>query len=234
MIQIAAETRALATFESTPGSSARTARRACLSSSPRRALGPWPRRTPRPSARRACGGRQVRRGARPGRSPAAGAAARCGGRDRRGPLAAPVLPPARHARPARRRRMSARPHPGTRARVRRRVSSIQVAPSATRITTTSSREKSATSADSSRNRTTIAEATYAHTRFSKRGCEPAARGQRPAARAGEPRGDEEEDPDEDHQPERAAHELGEDVPGVVRRLAVVARARRASRRRSSA
>ena len=94
--------------------------------------------------------------------------------------------------------------------------------------------KSATWALNSRNSTTTASTTYAQTRFFSRGRDPAARCERPSARACEPGRDEEEDPDDDHQPERAAHEVGEDVPRVVRRLPVVVAAPRASRRRSSA
>ena len=55
-----------------------------------------------------------------------------------------ALPPVRHARPARRRRTTGHRASGNSCSVCLRVSSIQVAPSATRIATTSSRVKSVT------------------------------------------------------------------------------------------
>ena len=53
-------------------------------------------------------------------------------------------------------------------------------------------------------------------------CEPAAGGQRAPARACKPRREEEQEPDDDHQPERPPHELREDVPRVSGSLAIVA------------
>ena len=52
--------------------------------------------------------------------------------------------------------------------------------------------------------------------------QPSARGERSPTRACEPCGEEKQQPDDDHEPERAAHELGEDVPGVARSRSIVA------------
>ena len=115
-----------------------------------------------------------------------------------------------------------------------RVSSIQVAPSATRISDDEEPCEVGHLGGEEQEQPDDREHDVCPDAVAERGCEPAARGQCPTARACEPGRDEEEDPDDDHQAERTAHEVGEDVPRVVGRLAVVAAAPRASRRRSCA
>ena len=152
----------------------------------------------------------------------------------RGRRGAPRSPTSPSCALACRRRSSSLPRRGTRASVCRRVSSIHVAPSAAMIATSEQpgevghRRAEEQKEHDDRERDVRPHAVL------KRRRDPAASGERASPGAGEPRGDEEEEPDDDHEPERAAHEVGEDVPRVVRSLAIVVARRRARRPRSSA